>query len=115
MIQLTRNNTNIQKIVAFENAFERLFDIIRDEGNCDGGQKQIECFVLCLVIAIIINYVFSPDTQAIIYRICLYGCFSTELGLTEFPAVCHHLFWQRIFRNQCHVSDDHFVTQVSKH
>jgi len=37
LIQLTRNNTNIQKIVAFENAFERLFDIIRDEGNCDGG------------------------------------------------------------------------------
>lgn len=35
--QLTRNNSNIQKIVAFENAFERLFDIIRDEGNSDGG------------------------------------------------------------------------------
>jgi len=39
LIQLTRSNTNIQKIVAFENAFERLFDIIRDEGNCDGGQN----------------------------------------------------------------------------
>ena len=40
LIQLTRSNTNIQKIVAFENAFERLFDIIRDEGYCDGGQKD---------------------------------------------------------------------------
>lgn len=39
--QLTRNNTNIQKIVAFENAFERLFDIIRDEGNSDGGQTLL--------------------------------------------------------------------------
>jgi len=38
LIVLTQSNTNIQKIVAFENAFERLFDIIRDEGNSDGGQ-----------------------------------------------------------------------------
>lgn len=37
LIQLTKGNANIQKIVAFENAFERLLDIIRDEGNSDGG------------------------------------------------------------------------------
>lgn len=36
--QLTRNNANIQKIVAFENAFERLLDIIREEGGIDGGK-----------------------------------------------------------------------------
>nr|KAF6432693.1 USO1 vesicle transport factor [Rousettus aegyptiacus] len=35
---LTRSNGAIQKIVAFENAFERLLDIITDEGNSDGGQ-----------------------------------------------------------------------------
>lgn len=34
---LTRNNGAIQKIVAFENAFERLLDIITEEGNSDGG------------------------------------------------------------------------------
>lgn len=37
LIQLTRNNGNIQKIVAFENAFERLFSIVDEEGNSDGG------------------------------------------------------------------------------
>lgn len=34
---LTKANTNIQKIVAFENAFERLLDIVESEGRCDGG------------------------------------------------------------------------------
>jgi hypothetical protein len=48
LIQLTRNNTNIQKIVAFENAFERLFDIIRDEGNSDGGMVVEDCLLLLL-------------------------------------------------------------------
>jgi hypothetical protein len=37
LIQLTRNNGSIQKIVAFENAFERLFSIVDEEGNSDGG------------------------------------------------------------------------------
>ena len=35
--QLTKNNAAIQKIVAFENAFERLLDIITEEGSSDGG------------------------------------------------------------------------------
>lgn len=38
LIQLTRNNGSIQKIVAFENAFERLFSIVDEEGNSDGGR-----------------------------------------------------------------------------
>lgn len=38
LTQLTKGNTNLQKIVAFENAFERLLDIVRDEGNSDGGK-----------------------------------------------------------------------------
>lgn len=36
---LTRSNGAIQKIVAFENAFERLLDIITEEGNSDGDHK----------------------------------------------------------------------------
>lgn len=40
LIQLTKGNANIQKIVAFENAFERLIEIIRDEGNSDGGRHR---------------------------------------------------------------------------
>ena len=35
--QLTKGNAAIQKIVAFENAFERLLDIITEEGTSDGG------------------------------------------------------------------------------
>jgi hypothetical protein len=38
---LTRSNANIQKIVAFENGFERLFEILASEGGSDGG-KLIE-------------------------------------------------------------------------
>lgn len=37
--QLTKSNAAIQKIVAFENAFERLLDIITEEGSSDGGKK----------------------------------------------------------------------------
>lgn len=36
--QLTKSNAAIQKIVAFENAFERLLDIITEEGSSDGGK-----------------------------------------------------------------------------
>lgn len=37
--QLTKSNAAIQKIVAFENAFERLLDIITEEGSSDGGKR----------------------------------------------------------------------------
>lgn len=40
--QLTKSNAAIQKIVAFENAFERLLDIITEEGNSDGGTVESE-------------------------------------------------------------------------
>lgn len=40
--QLTKSNAAIQKIVAFENAFERLLDIITEEGNSDGGTEKSE-------------------------------------------------------------------------
>ena len=46
MIQLTANNTDIQKIVAFENAFERLFTIICEEGSLDGGIIVQDCLQL---------------------------------------------------------------------
>lgn len=38
--QLTKSNAAIQKIVAFESAFERLLDIITEEGSSDGGKKK---------------------------------------------------------------------------
>ncbi|KAJ8262184.1 hypothetical protein GJAV_G00163450 [Gymnothorax javanicus] len=44
--QLTTGNASIQKIVAFENAFERLLDIISEEGNSDGGIVVEDCLLL---------------------------------------------------------------------
>ncbi|CAN7990686.1 unnamed protein product [Ixodes pacificus] len=45
---LTKANANIQKIVAFENAFDRLLDIIVDEGCSDGGVVVEDCLVVLL-------------------------------------------------------------------
>lgn len=47
-IHLTKGNANIQKIVAFENAFDRLFDIIQEEGCTDGGIVVEDCLLLML-------------------------------------------------------------------
>ncbi|XP_058815260.1 general vesicular transport factor p115 [Topomyia yanbarensis] len=48
LIQLTKGNANIQKIVAFENAFDRLFDVIKEEGCADGGIVVEDCLILML-------------------------------------------------------------------
>ncbi|XP_065072706.1 general vesicular transport factor p115 [Ochlerotatus camptorhynchus] len=48
LIQLTKGNANIQKIVAFENAFDRLFDVIKEEGSSDGGIVVEDCLLLML-------------------------------------------------------------------
>lgn len=48
LIHLTTGNSNIQKIVAFENAFDRLFDIIRNEGCADGGIVVEDCLIVML-------------------------------------------------------------------
>lgn len=37
LVFLTKSNANIQKIVAFENAFDRILEIISSEGYSDGG------------------------------------------------------------------------------
>lgn len=46
--QLTKGNAAIQKIVAFENAFERLLDIITEEGSSDGGNRWLQYCILDL-------------------------------------------------------------------
>lgn len=48
LVELTKGNANIQKIVAFENAFDRLFDVINDEGCSDGGIVVQDCLILML-------------------------------------------------------------------
>lgn len=48
LIKQTKGNANIQKIVAFENAFDRLFDIVSSEGYSDGGIIVEDCLLLML-------------------------------------------------------------------
>ncbi|XP_066249415.1 general vesicular transport factor p115 [Euwallacea similis] len=48
LIHLTKSNANIQKIVAFENAFDKLLNIISDEGYTDGGIVVEDCLLLML-------------------------------------------------------------------
>ncbi|KAI5711551.1 hypothetical protein M8J75_001297 [Diaphorina citri] len=48
LISLTQGNANIQKIVAFESAFDRLFDVISEEGYADGGIVVEDCLRLML-------------------------------------------------------------------
>lgn len=46
LAQLTRSNRQIQQIVAFENAFERLLTVIVNEGYTDGGIVVEDCFYI---------------------------------------------------------------------
>ncbi|XP_014239398.1 general vesicular transport factor p115 isoform X2 [Cimex lectularius] len=46
LFQLTKANANIQKIVAFENAFDRLFDVINEEGCASGGIVVEDCLLV---------------------------------------------------------------------
>lgn len=48
LINLTKGNTNIQKIIAFENGFERLFEVIQNEGCLRGGIVVEDCLTLLL-------------------------------------------------------------------
>ncbi|XP_023219412.1 general vesicular transport factor p115-like isoform X2 [Centruroides sculpturatus] len=48
LAHLTKSNANIQKIVAFENAFDRLLDTIAEEGNSDGGVVVEDCILVML-------------------------------------------------------------------
>jgi intracellular protein transport protein USO1 len=46
LIGLTEGNPEIQKLVAFENAFEVLFAIMEQEGGVDGGIVVHDCLQL---------------------------------------------------------------------
>ncbi|OUM68582.1 hypothetical protein PIROE2DRAFT_53192, partial [Piromyces sp. E2] len=46
LISLSRSNAEIQKIIAFENAFEKLLGIILQEGVTDGGIVVQDCLQL---------------------------------------------------------------------
>lgn len=46
LLQLTCNNRQIQKIVAFDNAFDRLLGVIQEEGWSDGGIVVEDCLMI---------------------------------------------------------------------
>ena len=46
LMLLTKGNANIQKIVAFENAFDRILEIIIDEGFTSGGVVVEDCLIV---------------------------------------------------------------------
>merc|ERR1719220_2893298 len=48
LFKLTKGNANLQKIVAFENAFDKLFEIMEAEGWTDGGIFVEDCLRLLL-------------------------------------------------------------------
>ncbi|KAI8805038.1 p115 like vesicle tethering protein [Cladochytrium replicatum] len=48
LIALTQSNAEIQKIIAFENAFERLLAIVLEEGATDGGIIVQDCLQLIM-------------------------------------------------------------------
>ena len=48
LFKVTKGNANLQKIVAFENAFDKLFEIMEAEGWSDGGIVVEDCLRLLL-------------------------------------------------------------------
>ncbi|KAB7500250.1 General vesicular transport factor, partial [Armadillidium nasatum] len=50
LTELTKGNTNLQKIVAFENAFDHLFGIVKAEDLSDGGVVVGDCLGLMLTL-----------------------------------------------------------------
>lgn len=48
LVFLTKSNANIQKIVAFENAFDRILEIVSNEGYSDGGVVVEDCLSILL-------------------------------------------------------------------
>ena len=47
LVALTKGDEELQKIVAFEGAFERALSVIREEGGVDGGVVVQDCLELC--------------------------------------------------------------------
>eukprot|EP00127_Corallochytrium_limacisporum_P006846 Clim_evm61s236 gene=Clim_evmTU61s236 len=68
LIELTKDNQHIQKIVAFENAFESLLNIVAEEGYSDGDIIVGDCLVLLL------NLLRTNSSNQTLFRET--GCFA---------------------------------------
>eukprot|EP00048_Salpingoeca_helianthica_P002436 m.57241 g.57241 ORF g.57241 m.57241 type:complete len:874 (-) comp12097_c1_seq1:69-2690(-) len=62
LIELTKNNPAIQKIVVFENAFDRIFEVINEEGQSDGSIVVEDCLRLAR------NLLHANDSNMTMFR-----------------------------------------------
>jgi intracellular protein transport protein USO1 len=76
LISLTPTSVDIQKLVAFENAFERIFTVISDEGSLAEGERTVEN---CLVL--LANLLRRNASNQTLFRES--GCVSRLSGLLE--------------------------------
>lgn len=74
LTQLTKNNASIQKIVVFENGFDKIFQVIRGEGHSDGGIVVYDCLQLLL------NLLKQNSSNQIFFR---EGILQIDKTLTE--------------------------------
>lgn len=77
LIEMTKGNSNIQKIVAFENAFERLLDIVAEEGSSDGG-RYLRVSIEHVIGSICYCNPLSPELLELIWYI------SRHIVITEY-------------------------------
>lgn len=73
---LTATSADIQKLVAFENAFERIFTVISDEGSLSEGGRSVEN---CLIL--LANLLRRNSSNQTLFRES--GCISRLAGLLE--------------------------------
>jgi hypothetical protein len=91
LLELARGNANIQKIIVFENAFDRLFSIVADEGYSDGDIIVEDCLRLVYVL------VHGNDSNQVFFREtrCAFLCWLSNFVLSR-CASCIHLFLTEI-------------------
>ena len=71
LIQLTKSNSNIQNIIAYERCFDQLFHVIRNEGYSDGDivvDDSLQLMLNLLKRNMSNQTVFREGKQLIIYN-----------------------------------------------
>jgi len=79
LIALTQSNADIQKIIAFESAFERLLSIITEEGAAEGGIIVQDCLTL---VHNLLRYNVSNQVSNNLYSLAF--CFQLICFLLQF-------------------------------
>ena len=78
LISLTESNADLQKIVAFENAFERLLAIIDEEGAISGGIIVQDCLQL---VQNLLRYNVSNQVRRNVFVRMQKGGWNQNVGL----------------------------------